>query len=95
MTRRRRWPTCSTTWPSWRAFREITPRRRLHEEALSIRRAAGDPLAISTSLSNLGNVALDLDDLAAARRHQEEALALRREIGDLWAVANSSTTWPT
>ena len=63
--------------------------RGLHEEALAIRRSLGDPLGISTSLSNLGNVMLDLRDYATAQRYQEEALALRREIGDRWATANS------
>jgi predicted ATPase/class 3 adenylate cyclase len=63
--------------------------RRLLEESLAIRRAAGDSRGVAVSLNNLGMVALDQGDLAAARAMHEQSLALARELGNRNGIARS------
>ena len=41
--------------------------------------------------SNLGVIAMYLDDYRAARELNERAIALRREVGDRWAIGVSET----
>jgi len=49
----------------------------------------GDKAGISSSLSNLGLVALSQNDYPMARTLIEESLALSRETGDKWGIAIS------
>jgi tetratricopeptide (TPR) repeat protein len=51
------------------------------EQALALRRASGDPLAIAESLSNLGTLQLERGEYAQARARLEESVELRRASG--------------
>lgn len=57
------------------------------QEALAVRREAGDSRGEGISLNDLGVIHLRLGDYEASLRCSEEALALAREIGDLEAEA--------
>jgi predicted ATPase/transcriptional regulator with XRE-family HTH domain len=63
--------------------------RALHEAALPIWRALGNPADVAQSLSHLGFVARATGDVAAARPLFEECLAIRRELGDRWGIAQT------
>ena len=69
--------------------REEDPQRAraLLEESLTVRRALKDKWGIANSLSSLGDVLLDLGDLATARAVVRESLALNAELGDRRAIA--------
>jgi tetratricopeptide (TPR) repeat protein len=55
--------------------------RRLHEEALALYRASGDPNATSAALLNLGRVAFTLGDYDEGRRLLQESLAIQQAVG--------------
>jgi transposase/uncharacterized protein HemY len=57
------------------------------EEALSLSREEGDPIAIARALNILGSAALGQGDWGAARSFLEESLALRREQDEQRGVA--------
>ena len=70
---------------------DLVQARSRHDEALTLRRAIGDPEAIIGSLEGLGQVAGLQGDHAAARAYLEEALAISRaerneyaEMSILW-----------
>ena len=52
------------------------------EECLAITRKLGDPSGIAGALNNLGNVANELCDFAAARELYEQCLAIAQNLGD-------------
>src|SRR5436190_83325 len=52
-------------------------------------RQEGAKQSVALSLNNLGIVAQDEGDYAAARALHEESLALKREIGDKWGISYS------
>lgn len=61
--------------------------RPLLESALAIRRALGDEVGQSQTLTNLGNLAYEQDDYAAARRAYENAVAIFRKADSPWNTA--------
>ncbi len=61
----------------------------LHEEALALRREAGDTLGVAASLNNLGLVAQEKDEYERAEALHGEALALDRALGDTFGIAAS------
>ena len=52
------------------------------EQALALHRQLGNPLGEAIALGNLGAVALDQGDYAAAKDYLEQALALDRQLGN-------------
>jgi tetratricopeptide (TPR) repeat protein len=62
---------------------------RLYDEALHLRRAAGDRTGVAHVLSNLGWLAFYARDHARARALQEESLAIRRAGDDPREIAIS------
>jgi hypothetical protein len=54
----------------------------LFEEGLAIDESLGDHQGVAIYSFNLGAVALDQGDYAAAGRHQEKALTIQQELGD-------------
>src|SRR5262249_21366974 len=58
----------------------------LFQEVLELKREAGDVIAISDSLNNVGWDALLAGDLERAITSLEEALAIARELGDTFRV---------
>jgi tetratricopeptide (TPR) repeat protein len=65
---------------------DLQAARRLHEEALIIRRDLAEPGAIASSVYDLATIAFDQSDYLRARRLLEEALATWRELGDMHSV---------
>ena len=63
--------------------------RKLHEEALDIRRQSGDRRGAAASLGNLGNVAADQCEFASARALYGESLTIMRELNDRRGMAAS------
>ena len=63
------------------------PGRRRRGTSLALRRELRDVRGVAASLTNLGNVALDLGDLGRAARLYEESLAHYRQAEDRWGVA--------
>ena len=61
----------------------------LHEEALRLRREAGDPAGVAASLNQLGLVELDRGRHPEAGALLRESLAAYRELGDLWGEATT------
>ena len=61
----------------------------LLEEALALKREAGDQQGVARLLTALANVAADRGDHAAARARHEEALQVHREAGNGAGVARS------
>jgi tetratricopeptide (TPR) repeat protein len=68
---------------------ELERARRLHEEALAIRREAGDTSGIARSLTGLGVIARLQGDLATARALHQEVLDAWREAGDAAGTAGA------
>jgi predicted ATPase/transcriptional regulator with XRE-family HTH domain len=60
---------------------------RFHAQALALRRALGDPLALASSLNSLGGLLMQQGKLGEAQTVWEESLAYRRASGDDRAVA--------
>ncbi len=63
--------------------------RLAYEQALAIKRASGDKLAVSALLNNLGNLAMDQGDYATACHSHEESLVLKRALDDQPGIAIS------
>lgn len=61
--------------------------RPLLEDALAIRKALGDEVGQSQTLTNLGNLAYEQDDYATARRCYEDSLRIFRAAGSAWNTA--------
>src|SRR5262249_17836552 len=61
--------------------------RRLHEQALAMRRVIGDRWAIASSLGRLAELAAEFDDGPAVHTFAEEALAIARQLGHRLGVA--------
>ncbi len=61
--------------------------RPLLESALAIRRALGDEVGQSQTLTNLGNLAYEQDDYPAARQAYEHAVVIFRKVGSPWNTA--------
>jgi non-specific serine/threonine protein kinase len=78
-------------WAGNLAYRQgdYEPARKLHGQALVVRRELGDRPGVAASLDSLAVVAHDQGDHARSRAAFEEALAIRRELGDKWAIAQS------
>lgn len=62
---------------------------QLFQEALALRRAAGDQFGVMSTLANLANLASEREDFAQALALQEEVLAHARQAGDPQAIAQS------
>jgi len=58
-----------------------------YEQALALRREAGDPHGIAIALNNLGVAAKDQGEYARARAFLEESLAIKREAGERRGIA--------
>ena len=71
------------------AHGELERAQRLHEEALAIRRAAGDTSGIARSLTGLGVIARIQGNLAAARALHQGALEAWREAGHAAGAAGA------
>ena len=52
-------------------------------------RADADERSLATILGNLGNIALEEHDYAAARAYLEEAAATNRRLGHQYSLANN------
>jgi predicted ATPase/predicted Ser/Thr protein kinase len=78
-------------WAGNLAYRQgdYEPARKLHRQALAVRRGLGDRSGVAASLDSLAVVAHDQGEYARSRERFEEALAIRRELGDQWAIAQS------
>jgi len=63
--------------------------RRLHGQALALRRQTGDRLKIASSLNNLGLVAQDQGDQQRARTLYEESLTVCRELDEKADIAST------
>jgi tetratricopeptide (TPR) repeat protein len=61
----------------------------LHEESLGIRRELGDRRGIAVSLNNLGLLANQQGDYAAAEVLHNESLAISQDIGDRPGIATT------
>jgi tetratricopeptide (TPR) repeat protein len=61
--------------------------RRLFDEVVALKREAGDVVAVSDSLNNIGWNALLEGDLARATSHLDEAAAIARELGDTFRLS--------
>ncbi len=68
-----------------------TASRRYWEEALSIRRDAGDQRGIASVLNGLAVLEYDAGNTARARDLYDESLALRRELDEERGIAQSLT----
>jgi predicted ATPase/DNA-binding XRE family transcriptional regulator len=60
---------------------------RFHAQALPVRRALGDPVALASSLNSLGGLLMQQGRLGEAQTVWEESLGYRRQSGDGRAVA--------
>jgi predicted ATPase/class 3 adenylate cyclase len=72
---------------TFRGTSELDVGRACSEEALAILRARGDLSGMSSAISTLAVMALELRDLAAARSYLEEGAELDRRLGDLQAMS--------
>ena len=63
--------------------------RLLFEEALTLRRALGDPVGIADAISNVGTVTWLQGDLASAQALYGESLSLYRALGNARGVAQA------
>lgn len=63
--------------------------KKLHEQALSIRRQQNDLAGQGDSLSNLGLVAIESGNYDEAKAHLSESLSIREQLGDKFGQANS------
>ncbi len=59
----------------------------MYEEALALQREAGDIQSVAIYLSNLGEVARDLGEHAAAVAYYREGLGLWADLKDRWNTA--------
>ena len=59
------------------------------EQTAERARAEGDERSLAAIFNNLGNFALDQQDLATARQYMEESAALNRKLGRKQALANN------
>jgi len=66
---------------------DYTRATALYQEALAVRREAGDTYEIASSLHDIAELAWDLGDYARAVPLLDEALAIRREIEDRGGMA--------
>ena len=55
--------------------------------SLEISENLGNPLGISNSLNNIGNIHADRGDFESALECYEKRLAMSKKIGDLWGIA--------
>lgn len=63
--------------------------RRLLQESLAAKRAAGDSWGTAFCLRQLGLLAVYVGEHAEGRRLLGESLALSREMGNMWSIASS------
>jgi tetratricopeptide (TPR) repeat protein len=74
---------------------ELDAARAYHQQALALRKQAGDLRGQASSWNNLGQVARFAGDLTLALSCMEHGLVLRRELGDRWGVAGSQVNLAT
>ena len=74
--------TLSAIGWDWNALGQREKAVAFFEEALPIRRAAGDPLGASSTLNNLASVYNDLGQKDKALSYYQQALQLRHDAGD-------------
>jgi predicted ATPase/DNA-binding SARP family transcriptional activator len=67
---------------------DLDQAKTLYEQALALRRQAGQRGSVADTLHNLGYIALRQQDWEPARALYEEALTIQRELGDALAVAD-------
>jgi tetratricopeptide (TPR) repeat protein len=74
---------------AWLASRrdDLATARRLYEESLAERRAAGDTRGAAETSGNLGAIAYKQGDVAEARRLYAESLSHDRALGDRQGIA--------
>jgi predicted ATPase/DNA-binding CsgD family transcriptional regulator len=78
-------------WRFWRQRGHLSEGRTSLERALAIDGQV-DPAVRAAATHYLGNLALDLNEFAAARAHFVESLALRRRLADQGGVAYTLTS---
>lgn len=72
-----------------RIFGEFKAARKLYEESLSLRTAAGDKSGISDSYNSLGTNEMDIGDNKQALIYYELCLEQKRELNDKRGIAHS------
>ena len=81
-------------WSGWATFTPppaTSPNaKKSYEESLAISRETGEKHESAVALANLGSLAMQQGDLAAARKNYLEAINLRNEIGEKSGAAEFS-----
>jgi DNA-binding CsgD family transcriptional regulator len=80
----------SALWRFWAQRGFLIEGRRWLEQALAIE-GPSDARARGDAIHQLGNLAIDLMDLATARQRYVESLAIRRQLGDDDGVASATS----
>ncbi|MDX6512420.1 MAG: hypothetical protein QOE36_1924, partial [Gaiellaceae bacterium] len=72
------------------AHRDVVRARELLDEAIVLRREAGDLLGVGTSLNNLSTTYLNEGDFDRAHELLAESLVLAEQVGDMTGVASAT-----
>jgi tetratricopeptide (TPR) repeat protein len=67
---------------AYKALGRYSDAERVHRTVLDVAQAAGDRRRVTIALNNLGTLAHDRGDHAAARDHYARSLRIKRELGD-------------